>query len=189
MTVDAEFATVDLIVASQAETRGVDAFALSLIKTEKQLRRLITHLVYQFPAFTLAQVGQLRAALFKNKRVYADKFIPAFNALYNTDLKTLVGADYDHLFTRFTEATAHRNKIFHGQLTADWLTREELLAYVRDMRAWCSKVAEGAQRAFGYDGLSDSFKKSAINDLYTRLRFSMASVADYEAFIATHMQR
>jgi len=189
VSVDAEFATVDLIVASQAETRGVDAFALSLIKTEKQLRRLITHLVYQFPAFSSAEIGQLRAVLVKNKKVYADKFIPSFNALYNTNLKTLVGLDYDHLFTRFTEATTHRNKIFHGQLTANWLTREDLLAYVGDMRMWCSKVADGAQRAFNYDGLRDSFVKSAINDLHTRLRIPMTCVADYEAFIATYMQR
>ena len=47
----AEFRTVDLIVASSAETRGVDAFALSVIEAERQIRRLVTHLVYQFPSF------------------------------------------------------------------------------------------------------------------------------------------
>jgi hypothetical protein len=189
MSVDTEFATVDLILKSEAETRGVDAFTLSLIKTEKQLRRLITHLVYQSPAFNLGHVTQLRAALHRNTRVYANKFIPSFNALYSTDLKTIVGPDYEHLFTRFTEATTHRNKIFHGQLTADWLSRDALVTYAQDMRTWCSRVAEGSQRAFGYDGLSDSFKKSAIDDLHTRLRIKINDVPDYEAFIATHMQR
>jgi len=44
LTVDAEFATVDAVVASGAETLGVDAFALSLIKAERQMRRLFTHM-------------------------------------------------------------------------------------------------------------------------------------------------
>jgi hypothetical protein len=48
---EAEFATVDLIIRSNAETRGVDAFALALLKAERQIRRLFIHLVYQFPCF------------------------------------------------------------------------------------------------------------------------------------------
>ncbi|HEV3313115.1 MAG TPA: hypothetical protein VG815_21605 [Chloroflexota bacterium] len=114
MTLATEFKTVDLIVQSDADTRGVDAFALSLIKAEKQLRRLVTHLVYQFPAFTVAHISQLRAALFRNKKVYAEGFIPGFNALYRTSLKALIGQDYDHLFTRFTEATSTETKSFMG---------------------------------------------------------------------------
>ena len=46
-----EFQTVDLIVNSTARSRAVDAFALSLIKAERQIRKLVTHLVYQFPCF------------------------------------------------------------------------------------------------------------------------------------------
>jgi hypothetical protein len=58
-----EFSTVDLIVGSTAETRGVDAFALSLIKAERQIRRLMTHLVYQFPCFRSTDIEDLRGVL------------------------------------------------------------------------------------------------------------------------------
>src|SRR5262245_10963939 len=116
-----EFATVDLIVNSQAETRGVDAFALALIKSEKQLRRLVTHLVYQFPAFATKDISLLRSALVKNRNVYAEGFITGFDALYTRTVKDLVGADHDPLYIRLTQATRYRNKIFHGQLTQDSL--------------------------------------------------------------------
>jgi hypothetical protein len=48
MSTEEEFATVSLILGSQAETRGVDAFALSLIKAERQIRKLVTHLCISF---------------------------------------------------------------------------------------------------------------------------------------------
>jgi hypothetical protein len=41
-----EFATVDLLLESKHETRGIDAFALSLIKAERQMRRFVTYFVY-----------------------------------------------------------------------------------------------------------------------------------------------
>jgi hypothetical protein len=49
MSYSAEFESVNLIVQSQTGTRGVDAFALALIKAECQIRRLFTYLIYQFP--------------------------------------------------------------------------------------------------------------------------------------------
>jgi hypothetical protein len=51
MSFQGEFQTVELIERSDAETRGVDAFALSLLKAERQLRRLFTYLVFQYPCF------------------------------------------------------------------------------------------------------------------------------------------
>jgi hypothetical protein len=63
---EAEFATVDLIIRSNAETRGVDAFALALLKAERQIRRLFIHLVYQFPCFGGERIGRLRDTLWAN---------------------------------------------------------------------------------------------------------------------------
>lgn len=74
MNVAEEFTTVDLILGSDAETRGVDAFALSLIKAERQARRLFTHLVFQYPAFSSSDVPALRAVLARNRGVYFDGF-------------------------------------------------------------------------------------------------------------------
>src|ERR1051326_5074316 len=63
MSFEAEFSTVDVLLASNAETRGVDAFALTLIKAERQLRRVFTFLIYQQPAFRHEHVPALRHAL------------------------------------------------------------------------------------------------------------------------------
>ena len=60
MSYKAEFKTVDLVMQSLAKTRGVDAFALALIKAERQIRKLFTHLIYQFPCFGSSNVRTLR---------------------------------------------------------------------------------------------------------------------------------
>src|ERR1019366_4748399 len=44
-----EFATVEVLWYSNAETKRVDSLALSWIKYEKQLRRLFTFFIYQHP--------------------------------------------------------------------------------------------------------------------------------------------
>ena len=42
-----EFAAVDWLVQSGVETSGVDAFALALIKAERQIRRIFTYVIFQ----------------------------------------------------------------------------------------------------------------------------------------------
>ncbi|WP_041523138.1 hypothetical protein [Gilvimarinus agarilyticus] len=190
MSFASEFKTVDLIIASEAETRGVDAFALSLIKAERQLRKCFTHLVYQFICFGPADVGALRNTLASNKRVYFEGIEKGFNALYPVTIEALVGANYDRLRERLNQAISHRNKIFHGQLTDHFLSREELVEFVSDIRAWCETLASQANESFGYDGLSrNSFQKSALPRLAQSLKVNMHSVADYETFIRDNMQR
>jgi hypothetical protein len=185
-----EFVTVDLIIDSTAETRGVDAFALSLIKAERQLRKLFTHLVYQCPPFLNGDIADLREALTDNKDVYFNGFIRGFDALYRRSLRDLIGAEYDHLRARFDEATKIRDKIFHGQLTPRYLSTEDLLGYVDDIRRWCKTLSEAALVEFAYDGFAhDSFRKSSVPDLCTRLKQQFASVAEYEEFIRRNMQR
>ena len=91
MSVEEEFATVSIILRSRAKTRGVDAFALSLIKAERQVRKLVTHLVYQFPAFGPSDVANLREVLGNNRRVYFESFSAGFDALYPKSVQELVG--------------------------------------------------------------------------------------------------
>ncbi len=133
MSYASEFATVDAVLACGAETSGVDAFALSLIKAERQIRKLFTHLVFQAPAFGAADVGGLRKALADNRQVYFAGFIAGWDALYPCPVASLVGQDYQRLLARLAEATGHRNKIFHGQLTNENLSTGDLLGYVDDM--------------------------------------------------------
>lgn len=185
-----EFETVDLVLASNAETRGVDAFALALIKCERQVRRLLTHIVFQYPCFGCAEIPALRSSLSGNRKVYFEGFIRGFDALYPRSIRDLIGPSYDQLRPRLDEAIDHRNKIFHGQLTPKWLTREDLLGYVADIRSWCQALADAALAEIGYDGFArDSFLKSESTKLWERCKIQLIDVATYEQFIQQHMQR
>lgn len=185
-----EFVTVRLILGSSAETRGVDAFALSVIKAERQIRKLFTHLVYQFPAFGPADWASLRNTLAASRRVYFNGFVAGFDALYPRSVQALVGQKYASLKARLDEAIDYRNKIFHGQLTSRVLTRQDLEALVADIEAWCTTLARNALAEFGYDGFGrNSLHKSAIADLAARFKIQFTSVADYAAFIRAQMER
>lgn len=185
-----EFSTVDLILSSRAETFGVDAFALSLIKAERQLRKLFTYLVYQFPAFGPADVRGLRRTLAVNSRVYFEGVMAGLDALSPVSVKELVGQECERLRLRFVEFHKHRNKIFHGQVTADGLDRTYLLGGVEDIRLWCRSLGASAAREFGCDGfVRNSFQKSAVPDLSGRLRVQINSLEEYAAFICRHMAR
>jgi hypothetical protein len=191
MSVLKEFETVSLLLRSRAETRGVDAFALSLIKAERQIRRLFTHLVFQFPEFRPGDGVRLTRVLAKKRRVYFDGFIAGFDALYPRSVATIIGApDYARLKKRLEEAAPHRNKIFHGQLTGKSLTRPVLLGLVKDIREWCERLGEGAMAEFRYDGFGrNAFRKSEVIDLWARYKDRIASLDDYDTFIETHMTR
>src|SRR5258708_39687765 len=146
-----EFRTVDLILGSGARTRGVDAFVLSLIKLGTQMRRFVTHLVYQFPAFGPKDKLDLRGALERNSKVYFDGLERGFDALYPKSIEALILPDYDRLKKGITKAIGYRNKIFHGQLTADQLGRSELISIAKDLEAWCQKLGAKGVEEFGYD--------------------------------------
>ena len=190
MNYSEEFKTVDAILNSSAETRAVDGFALSLIKAERQIRKLVTHLIFQFPCFASSDIPALRIALEKNRRVYFVGFENGFNTLYPKTISNLIGPQYAKLRSRINEAIDHRNKIFHGQLTSNFLSRDDLIAYVSDIREWCSQLAQGAVNEFQYDGFGrNSFQKSEIGDLATRFRHTISDIKGYERFIKSHMAR
>jgi len=181
-----EFQTVDLIVHSTSETRGVDAFELSLIKAERQMR----YIVFQFPCFTLRDIPRLRKTLGNNRSVYFEGFERGFDAIYRCSIRDFVGSEYTRLRERISDAIDCRNKIFHGQLTQRYLGRGELLYFVVDIRSWCETVAESAKVEIGYDGFArDSFQKAKTGDLSERFKIQIKSIDEYDKFIAKHMQR
>lgn len=56
MNYEQDFETNNLILKTEIETRGVDAFILSFIKCEKQARRIFTFLVFQNPVYEITDV-------------------------------------------------------------------------------------------------------------------------------------
>ena len=190
MSYSAEFKTVDGILALKTKTSGVDAFALSLIKAERQMRKLFTYLVFQFPAFSTADISSLINTLAENKKVFFDGVVIGFDTLSPVQVKELIGLDHDRLWARFCMFARFRNKIFHGQLTGEQLSTGQLLTNVGDIKLWCRLLAESANREIGYDGFArDSFRKSPIPNLANGFRVKIASVKQYANFIATHMER
>ena len=77
--------------------------------------------------------------------MYLEGFLRGWDALYPRSISELIGPDYTLLSDRLLEASRHRNKIFHGQLTANALTRRELVGLVADLREWCNALGAGAQ--------------------------------------------
>ena len=190
MNAGKEFETVDLLVASSAPTRAVDAFSLAFIKSERQLRRLFTYLVYQCPVFGPADVDGLRGVLAEAGDVFADGFIKGFAALYRLGIPELIGAAYPEMRARIDEATRYRNKIFHGQLTSSKLTRRDLLALTGDIRSWCFVLADAAMNEIGYDGFGrNSFRKSETPDLIGRYRRVLSSLEEYRSFVESVLAR
>ncbi|MCK4130353.1 hypothetical protein HFK87_23080 [Ralstonia pseudosolanacearum] len=184
-----EFAVVDLVLGSQLPTRSVDAFALSVVKMERQLRRLFTYLVFQSPAFTPEHVGELRAVLGASRRAYFDGFERGFNALYRRPIEQLVGNEYALLGPVLEDAIAVRNKIFHGQLTDRCLQQEQLGELIDRIRRWCYLLARGATLELGYDGFErGSFRKGAAA-LNAVLRVQIGSTAEYRDFLRLHVER
>ncbi|WP_157288205.1 hypothetical protein [Uliginosibacterium gangwonense] len=185
-----EFLTVELIVASSAETRGVDAFALALIKAERQIRKIFTHLVFQSQHFSASDISMLRETLALNKRVYFEGFEKGVDALSSVPVATIVGNRYQALRAKVVESITYRNKIFHGQLTDKSLTREDLLSLTSDIQSWCLALAEGGSNHYGYDGFArNSFRKGLLANNPGFFKIVLNSRADYEQLLQNHVQR
>lgn len=160
MSIENEFATVDLVANAGVATSGIDAFALSVIKAERQIRRLFTHIVFQCPAFTRVDIPDLRNALWERKRCYFEGFVRGIDAILPVSLEQLVGVPYPPLRDGIDNAIEVRNKVFHGQLTNQCLGQSDLLARVGEVRAWCQAVSSAGLQAVSYDGFQrNSFRK------------------------------
>ncbi|MEP3918464.1 MULTISPECIES: hypothetical protein [Paracoccaceae] len=147
------------MLSSDAETRAVDAFTISWVKLEKQLRRLTSNLIFQHSAFDegeSAHKSAIRAAILKKKSANHDRFIGAFYRLATCSVKELIGNEYTALKRDTNKALQYRNKILHGQQTGQSLKRSDLEASISSMRRWCELLAVQAHNRIGYDGFSRS---------------------------------
>lgn len=153
-----EFITIDLLLNSCAKTRAVDAFSLSWIKLERQLRRLNSNLLYQASIFTgldNAEKEAIRAAFHKKKTSDHKRFLRGLHKLSGLTAKDLIGDRYRELKQTIDSAYKYRNKIFHGLNTGSSLNREDLIELQKGIRDWCFLLADGGDQMYGYDGFSD----------------------------------
>lgn len=186
MSLEAEFAVVESIKNSRSETLGVDALTLSIVKLERQLRRLFTHLVFQSEAFAPDSIEALLEAL-DRKGIYVTGFISGIDALINITVAEMVGDAYADLRVKLREIYKVRNRVFHGQLTGKCLGQFELLDMVSTVREWCGLLSAGAHARVGYDGFErKSLRKSGQPPAFAFLE-QLDSIEDFETFIQDHV--
>jgi hypothetical protein len=156
-----EFATVEAIWHTDAETRRVDALALSWIKYEKQLRRLFSFFVFQHTNITADTLDDVIAAFADNRHLYPETFIAGIEALGLPSLPQLLGGLHGQLWPEITRIKDYRNKIMHGQLTGQKIQSPQIERDVIVIVGWISAMASAADTAFGYDGLKRNTYKLA----------------------------
>jgi len=148
-----EFATVESLWNSDAETRRVDALALSWIKYEKQLRRLFSFFVFQHPGLSKAQLDGVISAFAENRNLYPETFILGIKRLGAMPIPALMGDSYRRLWPEIKRIKRYRNKILHGQHTGENIKSDALERDVILLVEWISALANASIPVFGYDGL------------------------------------
>jgi len=127
-----EFSTVEILLQSDAETRAVDAFAISWVKLEKQLRRLTSNLIFQHSVFeegVSEHKSAVRNAILQKRTANHDRFIGAVYRLSNHSVKELIGDRYRCLKRDTNAAYQYRNKMsrvgiwFSPSVTKAWAKR------------------------------------------------------------------
>mgnify|MGYP005840626175 CR=1 FL=1 len=187
MSYKKEFETIELILDSQMETRGVDAFILSWIKAEKQIRRIFTFLIFQNDLYTISDCNTLRKILADNYGVYFRGFVKGINLILPSTIKDIYGSEYDKDIAYLFEFTNDRNKIFHGQITANGLSRIDLLERVNHIKKWSETLGNKLIEEIGYDGFSDSFNKTTLS-LNLRNLDKFETFEKYKNFIKNELQ-
>ncbi len=179
-----EFKTVEILVNSSYTTGRTDAFVIAWVKSERQVRRIFSYLIYQYPTFEKKDVPSLIQAIASNKYLYFNDFIVGFNRLYPKTYKDIIGTSYDLLKADLDRINGFRNKIFHGQPTGHSLTTNQLRIEIEKIQYWCFEVAEKMQSEIGYDGFTrNSYRKSANENLASSYKMQIESLDEFKAFL------
>jgi len=148
-----EFATVEALWGSGAQTRRVDALLLSWVKYEKQLRRLFSFFVFQHPGFTEKNLEPVISAFAESPNLNPGTFMAGIERLGLRPVKDVLGPQHEALWAEMKQIRKTRNKLMHGQVTGKSIPSHQLEKDVKHIVSWVAALAEGSQVAYGYDGL------------------------------------
>lgn len=179
-----EFATVELLWASGAETRRVDSLVLSWVKYEKQLRRLFSFLVYQHPKFTRENITSVIEAFAKSHELYPETFVKGIKALGARPVPALIGERHAEFMTELARIKKYRNKLVHGQITGQSIQSPQLERDVRSLVQWVAALAAGADSEFGYDGLRpNTYSAAKANANIAVASFPFSTPAEFKIWL------
>lgn len=178
-----EFATVDVIWRSGAETRGLDALILSWVKYEKQLRRLFCFLVFQNAELGEGKNADVIGVLVENDKVYPRHLIKAIAELKVKPVPALIGERHERLAREVTRINRYRNKLMHGQLSGGSMSRDDLARDVTHLMEWISALAIGANNEFGFDGLVRNACRAAGVGKVAVEQFPFKDVAGFKGWL------
>lgn len=185
-----EFATINSIWHSSAETRRVDSLILAWVKYEKQLRRLFCYLVYQHPKINESQIDKVLETIVENRDLYPESFIKLIDALNATSIKSMIGSEHKALWSEITRIKKYRNKLIHGQNTGLKIQSPQLERDVLHVINWVEALVIGAEAAIGYDGIHrNTFRKAkaaktiAVND------YPFSNVTEFKSWLTKSTKR
>jgi hypothetical protein len=185
-----EFVTVDAVLGTRASTRCVDAFALTWIKAEKQLRRLVCFLVFQSQDVSDSNRQEYEAVIVENRDLYLNSFITCFDALSTTSLRDLVGSDYDEFLENIRRMRDYRRKLLHGQVTGQRLTSRQLEDDVTFLRTWIETVARVCGRYLGYDGIGrNTYRRAKAVKRSVVAKYPFSAAGEFKDWLRRHAKR
>jgi len=177
-----EFATIEALWATKAETRRVDCLILSWVKYEKQLRRLFSFFIFQHPKITAEKLDEVIAAFAINRNLYPETFIEGIKQLSVKPINKIMGEAYKTHWAEIKRIKKYRNKIMHGQHTGQNIQSAQLENDVIHIVRWISSLADAAEAEYGYDGLKRRTYIAAKNS-------SKVSIQDYPFSNPTELKR
>ena len=181
---EAEFETVVAILNSKAKTKTVDAFVLSWVKLEKQLRRIFSDLIYQHPTVDHENYEQIVVVLAQNQNLSPRTFIAAINSICIVTVQQMIGSDYQKLRDQLARLRIQRNKIAHGMVTGKNVDSRTLEKDVLILISWVTKLAVGAKTTIGYDGLvRNIFRISKSSPSVAVVNWPFDSVVTFEEWL------
>lgn len=179
-----EFASVEALWYSSAETRRVDSLLLSWVKYEKQLRRLFCFLVYQHPNITVHTINSLIIVIAQNNSIFPDKLIRGIASLGVKPVPALIGQRHAQLASEVRRIKLYRNKLMHGQATGQSIQSTQLEHDVKHLVSWIGDLASGADAEFGYDGLRrNTFREAKSNQNIAVANFPFSTNATFTQWL------
>jgi len=180
-----EFGTVEYLLNSPFPTGRTDAFVVAWVKSERQVRRIFSYLIYQFPIFSRKDVQLITQSISSSKKnLYFDNFINGFNLVYPKTYEDIIGETYKGLKGDLVKIIRFRNKIFHGQPTGESLSANQLRIEITKIKNWCFELAEKMQLEIGYDGFArNSFRKSRDQDIVSTYKIKIKTIEELDRFI------